>query len=62
MRTLIASAWVGAWDLYNGIPDLDDAKFIGTVCGNSSRYETILKFELKSGEEFHIRISPREQV
>lgn len=56
MKVLIAQAYSGAKDLYFGIPDLDDAKFLGTEMFKGDTYKTALLFELKSGELFKIII------
>lgn len=56
MNTIIARTWMGAGDLYYGVPDLTDAVFITAEQGSDKEKETILHFKLKSGDRFRIHI------
>lgn len=51
----------GVYDLYHGVPNLEDAKFIGVFTEEDEKFHTLkvqLRFELKNGKEWSVLLMP----
>lgn len=59
MRRVVTHCYMGARDLYHGVPDLEGAQLVA-IEHDSVVLSTTLRFELKSGEKFELMIVPAE--